>query len=45
MELAGIEFGKSVSRGHYALCRCGRSGNKPFCDGAHWRAEFRDEEN
>ena len=25
-----------------ALCRCGRSANKPFCDNSHEGAEFRD---
>jgi len=25
-----------------ALCRCGASENKPFCDGAHTEAEFQD---
>lgn len=26
-----------------ALCRCGQSSNKPFCDGTHKRCEFRGE--
>ncbi len=29
-------------RERQTLCRCGQSGNKPFCDGSHWYAEFRD---
>jgi CDGSH-type Zn-finger protein len=30
-------------RNRVTLCRCGASENKPFCDGSHIAAEFRDE--
>ncbi|HQH62748.1 MAG TPA: CDGSH iron-sulfur domain-containing protein, partial [Clostridiales bacterium] len=31
-------------RNRMALCRCGRSANKPFCDAAHIAARFSDSE-
>ena len=33
----GEEFETAES---YALCRCGHSANKPFCDGSHKRVDF-----
>lgn len=41
LEIAGGE-GKPGVKFRAALCRCGASKNKPFCDNSHEKAEFKD---
>lgn len=36
----GKEFEIDSSKPAIALCRCGASENKPFCDGAHNKCGF-----
>ena len=43
IELEGVtNWAEQASQEHYALCRCGASENKPFCDGNHLRIRFQD---
>jgi CDGSH iron-sulfur domain-containing protein 3 len=39
LDAGGNEF--SAERSTVALCRCGGSANKPFCDGTHSKIGFR----
>ena len=45
IELEGEPMNAGANREHYALCRCGQSKNKPFCDGTHWWVKFSDDDN
>lgn len=47
IELGGgekIQWAEGCSKEHYALCRCGASSNKPFCDGMHRTINFKDDD-
>jgi CDGSH-type Zn-finger protein len=36
----GNEFSIPAGKDNIALCRCGQSRNKPFCDGSHRSCSF-----
>ena len=45
IDLEGEPMNAGANREHFALCRCGHSKNKPFCDGTHWWIKFTDPDN
>ena len=40
----GNEFDIPKEKSAIALCRCGASANRPFCDGAHKQSGFESDE-
>jgi len=43
VDMQGQVYGLA-GRNTISLCRCGHSANKPFCDGAHKSAAFKDQQ-
>jgi len=41
---SGNAFPLNADKPAIALCRCGASANRPFCDGAHNRCDFESDE-
>lgn len=41
VRIAGTDGTPMETRNRVALCRCGHSNNKPFCDGTHFETGFR----
>lgn len=42
IEISDASLLQGASKNICTLCRCGQSNNKPFCDGSHWSAGFKD---
>ncbi len=44
IDAAGQKYVLDGSKPAYALCRCGESANRPFCDGSHKSCGFQSAE-
>ena len=41
LKVIGKDGDSEIKNKTTAFCRCGKSNNKPYCDGAHVKAEFK----
>jgi CDGSH-type Zn-finger protein len=44
IDAEGNVFPRDPNKPNIALCRCGQSGKRPFCDGTHNRCGFQSAE-